>query len=723
MDVVFLAEPLPPGVDAPRLLGGKAAGLVTMAQELGLPVPPAFTVSTGVCRRFLAGGWPPALDDEVRAALGRLEAATGRTFGGGERPLLVSVRSGAPVSMPGMMDTLLNVGMTPAVRDALARESGDPRFAADTWLRFVRGFASIVLGVPEDEANHAAMHDATPAGLLAAAARVWALADRFGGIPEDPFAQVVEGIRAVFRSWECDRARVFREREGIDGGLGTAATVQAMVFGNLDDRSGTGVAFTRDPSTGARGAFGDYLARAQGEDVVAGTHAVSGLEALRAQMPDVYDELLRHLDRLERHYRDMCDVEFTVMAGRLYILQTRVGRRSPLAAVRIAVDMAEDPTFPLTRKEAVERVGAETLQALAKLGTVDPAAEPIGRGLAVSPGVGAGVLCCDAGRAAALAAQGASVVLARPETSPADVHGMVAASALATTTGGVVSHAAVVARGWAIPAVCSLQEAVVEEHALVVAGRRIAEGEVVTVDGTRGLVFAGDCRSDGGGDIPEVRILRQWAAELAESGSGNGAAIALVDGARTVDRFAVLRALGLKGLAAAERIAAVLGADVAQVDAELRAAVAAGLARETARGYAMLPAGRDAVLDWLAAERAGLDPAAIEAVFERFDALDREFKALVSTWQRAAPTAGDSAWAQAVAGLADLHQRLGPVAAEAVGLVPRLAHYPARFEAALAALRAGDQTMLASPLKESYHTVWFELHEELIALSGRKRVE
>jgi pyruvate,orthophosphate dikinase len=337
--------------------------------------------------------------------------------------------------------------------------------------------------------------------------------------------------------------------------------------------------------------------------------------------------------------------------------------------------------------------------------------------------VGAGVLCCDAGRAAALAAQGASVVLARPETSPADVHGMVAASALVTTTGGVVSHAAVVARGWAIPAVCSLLEAAVEEHALVVAGRRIEEGEVVTVDGTRGLVFAGDCRSDGGGDIPEVRILRQWAAELAESGSGNGAAIALVDGARTVDRFAVLRALGLKGLAAPERIAAVLGADVAQVDAELRAAVAAGLARETARGYAMLPAGRDAVLEWLAAERAGLDPAAIDAAFELFDALDREFKALVSTWQRAAPTAGDSAWSQAVAGLGDLHQRLGPVVAEAVGLVPRLAPYPARFAAALAALRAGDQTMLASPLKESYHTVWFELHEELIALSGRKRVE
>jgi pyruvate,orthophosphate dikinase len=722
MDVVCLADPLPAGADAARLLGGKAAGLVTMTQELGLPVPPAFTVTTEVCRRFLAEGWPAGLDDAVRAALGRLEAATGRTFGGGERPLLVSVRSGAPVSMPGMMDTLLNVGMTPAVREALARESGDPRFAADTWLRFVRGYAAIVLGLPEDEVNHAAMHDDTPAGLLAAAGRVCALADRFGGIPADPFAQVTEAIRAVFRSWECDRARVFREREGIDGTLGTAATVQAMVFGNLDERSGTGVAFTRDPSTGARGAFGDYLARAQGEDVVAGTHAVSGLEALRSQLPAVYDELLRHLDRLERHYRDMCDVEFTVMGGALYILQVRVGRRSPLAAVRIAVDMAEDPTFPLTRREAVERVGAETLQALAKLGGVDPAAAPIGRGLAVSPGVGAGVLCCDAGRAASLAARGVSVVLARPETSPADVHGMVAAAGLVTTTGGVVSHAAVVARGWAIPAVCSLQDAVVEEDALVVGGRRIAEGEWVTVDGTRGLLFAGDCRAAGAADIPEVRLLRQWAAELAEAGPGDGAAAAPA-GARPVSRFDVLRALGLKGLATAERVAAVLDADAGAVEAELRAAAEAGLVRETPRGFAMLPAGREAVLEALAAERAAIDPAAIDAAFAAFDALDREFKALVSSWQQAAPAEADAAWAAALSGLEQLHARLGPVVAQAAGLAPRLAPFAGRFEQALAAVRAGDRSMLASPLKESYHTVWFELHEELIALSGRRREE
>lgn len=720
MDVYTLEDALPAGVEPARLLGGKAAGLVTMARELGLPVPPFFTVTTEVCRRFLAGGWPEGLDAAIRAALAKLEAATGRTFGGGDHPLLVSVRSGAPVSMPGMMDTLLNVGMTPAVAAALEQESGDPRFAADTWLRFVRGYASIVLGVPEDQASHAAMHDGSPAGLRAAADRVATLADRFGGIPGDPFAQVCEAVRAVFRSWECDRARVFREREGIAADLGTAATVQAMVFGNLDARSGTGVAFTRDPSTGARGAFGDYLACAQGEDVVAGTHAVSGLDALARDLPETHRELLAHLERLERHYRDMCDVEFTVMSGRLYILQTRIGRRSPLAAVRIAVDMAEDPAFPLSRREAVERVGAETLQQLAKLGTVDPAAEPLGEGLPVSPGVGAGVLCCDADRAAALAASGTSVVLARPETSPADVHGMVAASALVTTTGGVVSHAAVVARGWAIPAICSLREAVVEADALVVRGRRIAEGEPVTVDGTRGLLFAGDRRIDGAADLPELRTLRQWAAELAESGSGDGLS---PGGARPVDRYAVLRALGLKGLAAAERVAAVLEADPAAVAAHLREAAAEGLARETPRGFALLPAGREAVVAALAAERAGLDATAINAVFERFDALDREFKALVSGWQQASPAEAESAWARAVAALESVHERLQPVLAETCALVPRLAPAPRRFAAALEAVRAGDQSMLASPLKESYHTAWFELHEELIALSGRRRTE
>jgi len=709
--IVFIDEPLPAGLDPVRALGGKAAGLVAMAQELKLPVPPAFVLPTDLCHQFLAGGWPGGLKEEVREAVAGLERRTGRTFGRGPHPLLVSVRSGAPVSMPGMMDTVLNVGMTPEVRRALEEESGDPRFAADTWLRFHRMYAETVLGVPREEVEHAAVHDGTPAGMVAAGERIRELARQFGGVPADPHEQLLEAIAAVFRSWESDRARVFRAREGIDDSLGTAATVQAMVFGNLDDRSGTGVAFSRDPVTGEQGAFGDYLPRAQGEDVVAGTHRVHGLQLLREQLPEAYAELSRCLEVLERHHRDMCDVEFTVSSGRLYVLQTRVGRRSPLAAVRIAVDMALDPSFPLTKEEAVHRVGPEVLQAIAEMAEVDDAAEPIGRGVAASPGVGVGELVCSADRAAELAAEGRRVVLARPETSPSDVHGMVVSAGIVTTRGGALSHAAVVARGWAIPCVCSLEDAEVAGGALLVRDRRIPECTVVTVDGTRGLLFLGDRRRDGRTELPELDLLRSWAAELSER-SGSAA------GEREVSEYEVLRALQLKGLAAPERLAEVLGTSVERVREVL--AARPELVRETPRGVAMLPQGREYVLDLLEAERQALDGHRLEALFARFTELDEEFKALVTGWQRAEDHS-EHAWAELVRRLEELHERLQPVIEEAAALVPRLARFADRLRAALEAVREGDRSMLAAPLAESYHTVWFELHEELIALSGRSR--
>ncbi len=709
--ILFIDEPLPAGLDPVRTLGGKAAGLVAMAQELKLPVPPAFVLPTEVCHQFLAAGWPEGLEEEVRAAVAGLERRTGRTFGRGPRPLLVSVRSGAPVSMPGMMDTVLNVGMTPDVRRALEEESGDPRFAADTWLRFHRMYAETVLGVPREEVEHAAVHDGTPGGMVAAGERVRELARAYGGVPADPFRQLLEAIQAVFRSWESDRARVFRAREGIDDSLGTAATVQAMVFGNLDDGSGTGVAFSRDPVTGERGAFGDYLPRAQGEDVVAGTHHVQGLDLLRQQLPEAYEELLRCLQVLERHHRDMCDVEFTVSGGRLYILQTRVGRRSPLAAVRIAVDMALDPSFPLTKEDAVQRVGPEVLQAIAEMADVDPAAEPLARGIPASPGVGVGELVCSADRAAELAAEGRRVVLARPETSPGDVHGMVVSAGLVTTRGGALSHAAVVARSWAMPCVCSLEGAEVAGGALVVGGRRIPEGTVVTVDGTRGLLFLGDQRRDGRSELPELDLIRAWAAELSER-SGDGS------GEREVSEYEVLRALQLKGLASAERLAEVLDTSAERVRAVLSARPE--LVRETPRGFAMLPAGREYVLSLLEEERQSVDRARMEALLQRFSELDEELKALVTGWQRAEDQS-EHAWAEVVGRLAQLHERLEPVLEEAAALVPRLARFGARLGLALEAVRRGDRSMLAAPLAESYHTVWFELHEELIALSGRSR--
>jgi pyruvate,orthophosphate dikinase len=713
--VIALDEPLPPGTDAPAVLGGKAAGLAVMARDLGLPVPPGFVVTTAVCRAYLEGGWPPGVREQITAYLGRLGRDTGRRFGDASAPLLVSVRSGAPVSMPGMMDTILNVGMTPAIRERLAAESESPEFAADTWLRFCRMYTEIVLGAPREEVAAAALHAGDAASILAAADRVRALARRFGGIPADPFEQVIRSVEAVFRSWRSQRAEVFREREGIPAGLGTAATVQAMVFGNLDDRSGTGVVFTRDPATGAAEPFGDYLPRAQGEDVVAGSHAVQGLDALRERQPEVYGDLLAALAKLERHYRDMCDVEFTVSAGRLYILQTRIGRRSPLAAVRIAVAMAEDPDFPLTKAEAVERINDDVLQRLATLGRVEPTARPVASGLAASPGVGAGVLCCDADRAAELAAAGTAVVLARPETSPADVHGMMVAAGLVTTLGGVASHAAVVARSWAIPAVCSLAGATVEADGIRVDGHFIAEGETVTVDGSTGGLYLGDCRAGGADEVPELATLRAWAAGAAET-----AMAALPAAARPVTLFEVCRAVQLKGLCNAERAAAAVGGEAAEVERIL--GEHAAYFRETPRGFALSPEGRAWLTAALKDEVATVDTQAMERLYARFVPLNEAFKRLVSEWQMksAAGNASDG-WDALVASVRALHAEFRPIVESSAAAVARLTPFVARFDAALAAMAAGDTSMLASPLKDSYHTVWFEYHEELIALTGRDR--
>lgn len=713
--VLAFEDALPDGVDPVALLGGKAAGLAVMARELGLPVPPGFVVTTSVCNRFLADGWPEALDEQLRGHLDRLAGRTGRRFGDRERPLLVSVRSGAPVSMPGMMDTLLNVGMTAEIRERLAAESGNRTFAADTWLRFNRMYAEIVLGADHDSLLRASEHDGSEAGILAAAERVRGLATPLGGVPAEPFDQLTGAIRAVFASWQSDRAVVFRQRENIPATLGTAATVQAMVFGNLDDQSGTGVAFTRDPATGDPHPCGDYLARAQGEDVVSGSYRVSGLESLAAQLPAVHAELLVTCHRLEQHYRDMCDIEFTVSSGKLYMLQARVGRRSPLAAVRVAVEMAEDPDFPLSKAEALERTGEETLSELAALGRVAPGHSPIGSGLAVSPGVGAGVLCCDADRAAELAASGVAVVLARPETSPADVHGMVAAAGLVTTLGGMVSHAAVVARGWAIPAVCSLIGASVEADGLRTSTGFYREGELVTVDGSTGSLYAGDVREDAGLDLPEARKLRAWALEAGTTSEAAGEA-----DARELSALDLLRTLQMKGLCPVERLAGILKVSPDAVTSALTCHES--LVKETPRGYALNPAGRAWVLEQVRDEAAALPPGALELEWERFLALNRDFKALVTESQRSAITGpGHERWPWLLTEMETLHRDFRPLVDAIAAKAPRLAAYGPRFDAAFAALTAGDHSMLASPLKDSYHTLWFEYHEELIDLTGRDR--
>jgi len=710
--VVAFDAPIPEGTDASAWLGGKAAGLAVMARDLGLPVPPGFVVTTDVCREFLVGGWPQGLDEELEAMVHWLGERTGREFGSADRPLLVAVRSGAPVSMPGMMDTLLNVGMTPAIRERLAEESGNPLFAADTWLRFNRSYAEIVLDAPRDEIAGISIHDGTAEGMIATAERVRAAAEAFGGIPDSPFDQLRGAVQTVFASWECDRAQMFRAREGIPASFGTAATVQAMVFGNLDENSGTGVAFTRDPSTGQAGPTGDYLAQAQGEDVVAGTHRVHGLEALHEHLPGIHAELLAMLDRLERHFRDMCDIEFTVSEGTLYLLQTRIGRRSPLAAVRIAVDMAEEPSFPVTKAEAVARVSEDTLAELARLGRVRPGAEPLGKGLAASPGVGAGVLVLSADRAAELAAEGTAVILATQETSPSDVHGMAASAGLVTTMGGVMSHAAVVARGWAIPAVCSVENASFESGGLRIGDTVLPDGELVTVDGTGGRLFLGDQRDEGADDLPELRLLREWASEEGEP--------VVPSSGTEVTAFEVMRVLSLKGLCTPERAAGILGCGEARVNEVLDEL--SHLLKPTARGMALTAEGRGWVVERLAEERASIDAAALEPPFARFLPLNRQFKVIITEAQQGGISASDHAgWPALLESMNGLHAEFRPIVSETGEVAPRLAGYGPRFDVAFDAFSAGDHSMLASPLKDSYHTVWFEYHEEMIALTGRDR--
>ncbi|MFR9806049.1 pyruvate, phosphate dikinase [Pseudonocardia sp. RS010] len=472
-----VVHPFDSGVTDPRVVGGKGSSLARMS-GLGVPVPPGFTIGTGAWRARRAGRVDEAdLRAEVSAALAAMERVTGRRLGDPADPLLVSVRSGAPVSMPGMMDTVLNVGLTPGVADALA-ERGGCAFADALVARLQACFADIV-GVP---------------------------------LPADPRAQLDEAIAAVWRSWDAPRARRYRRFRGIGEDLGTAVTIQTMVFGNLDERSGTGVAFTRDPATGAPGAYGDFLLRAQGEDVVAGGCTPEPLASAAEYLPEAFDALSRTLPVLEGAYRDLCDVEFTVEAGRLWVLQARVGQRSSAAAVRIAVDLVAEGV--IDRDEALRRVPACALADLRRPVRVADASLPVlGRGLAASPGTAVGVAAFDPERAEALADAGHDVVLVRPETSPEDVGGMIAAAGIVTAAGGRASHAAVVARGLGRPAVCGVDGLTVDAHgATFPSGDRVREGDPLTVDGATGEVFAGAAELAVPAPGPAARQLLDWCA-------------------------------------------------------------------------------------------------------------------------------------------------------------------------------------------------------------------
>ena len=482
-----------------EVLGGKGAGLVEMV-GLGLPVPPGFVIGTPCGRAYFEAFPGPALpedlDGELTMRLAALEEAAARRFGDDDDPLLVSVRSGAPVSMPGMMDTVLNVGLTPAGTEKLAARTGDGRFAYTSLERLLDTFARTVRGVGVGEIEDALLDlPAEPDPGRAAQARCEALLKVIeieSGSPfPDAHGQLRESIEAVFRSWRSRRAKAYRKHKGIDEDMGTAVVVQTMVFGNRDDRSGSGVAFTRDPSTGARGAFGDFLFTAQGEDVVSGEHDTESLPVIGDRLPQVYEQLLGMFDTLERHTRDLCDIEFTIESGQLYLLQTRVGQRSGRAAVALAVDLVDDGLIGID--EAVTRVDEEQLAAAQAPRFGEDTADVIARGLAASPGAVTGQAAFDSDRAQALKDDGHDVVLLRPTTSPADMPGVIASVGVVTGRGGRTSHAAVVARGMGRAAVCGVGELVVsrDRRSATLAGRELKEGDLISVDGDRGVVSAG----------------------------------------------------------------------------------------------------------------------------------------------------------------------------------------------------------------------------------------
>ncbi len=488
------------------LLGGKGANIAEMVQ-MGLPVPPGFTITTEACREFLSSGTVPTqLTEQIHKSLSNLEKAVGKNFGDPSNPLLVSVRSGAKHSMPGMMETVLNVGITPEVAEALAQSSGNQRFAWDSYRRFIDMFGRIVCNLPDEivhkiensfllKANAKVVADLPVESLKELAQQlILAIQEHTGqDFPKNPIDHLTQSIEAVFRSWNSERAQLYRRRERIPSDLGTAVNIQSMVFGNLSDDSGTGVAFTRNPATGEKGSYGDYLDKAQGEDVVAGIRNTMSLADMAKKEPIVHAELERLMKTLEDHYRDLCDIEFTVERGKLWILQTRVGKRTAEAAFRIATQLVDEGKISMD--EALLRTGGDQLaQLMFPQFDLSESRNLIATGIPASPGAAVGEVVFDSKRAFDLAKNGRKVILVRRETSPDDLVGMVAAEGILTSRGGKTSHAAVVARGMGKTAVCGTESISVDEKKLqfTVGDHVVREGEVISIDGSTGCVYLGE---------------------------------------------------------------------------------------------------------------------------------------------------------------------------------------------------------------------------------------
>jgi pyruvate,orthophosphate dikinase len=513
-----------PPMDMKDLLGVKGANLAEMTSVLSLPVPPGFTISTDACRAYMNGGWPDGLDAEISRQVKRLERAMKKKLGDPADPLLVSVRSGAKFSMPGMMDTVLNLGLNDESVIGLAKQTNDERFAYDSFRRFISMYGRIVLGIEttafdepfeEAKARSGASSDAdVPSGVLADLCEQYKqIVERHTGtpFPQAPADQLRGAVEAVFRSWNGARAKAYRQRERIPDDLGTAVNVQTMVFGNRDDNSGTGVGFTRDPATGAKGSYGDFLFNAQGEDVVAGIRNTLPLSALKDRFPKIDRELHAIFDRLERHYRDMCDTEFTIEQGKLWMLQTRVGKRTGAAALRMAVDMTRDRAIKLTREEALLRITEDHLDQVLHPQFADDSAPVIASGLAASPGAAVGRVYLTADDAAAAAERGERVILVRTETSPEDVHGMIVAEGILTSRGGLVSHAAVVARGWGKPAVVGAEALRIGADSFTAGGTTVHRGDLISIDGSTGRVVLGEQALTTAEPPKEFTTILTWA--------------------------------------------------------------------------------------------------------------------------------------------------------------------------------------------------------------------
>ena len=495
-----------------ELLGGKGAGLAEMT-HIGVPIPQGFTITTEACTLYYDSGkkLPESVIEEIFANVKAVEKMTGKTFGGDHNPLLVSVRSGARVSMPGMMDTILNLGLNDQTVEVLAKETGNVRFAYDSYRRFILMFTNIAKGHPRtdmdkmlDELKESRGYkldtEVTADELKELVAKYKAYYKNVFGedFPSDPKDQLLEAVKAVFRSWDNPRANVYRMMNGIPYSWGTAVNVQSMAFGNKGETSGTGVAFSRDPGTGEKVISAEYLPNAQGEDVVAGIRTPLHIDELKRRMPDVYEQFMNTIKTMEAHYRDMQDMEFTVEEGKLYFLQTRNGKRTPAAALKMACDMVDEGL--ITTDEAVLRIDPVSFDKLL-LPTFDKkeldAATPIATGLAAGPGAGTGKLAFTAEEAERRHENGEKVVLVRAETSPEDIIGMVASEAILTMRGGMTSHAAVVARGMGKCCVCGCSAALIDEEAKTVTidGKVYGEGDTFSIDGSTGKIYLGSIKT------------------------------------------------------------------------------------------------------------------------------------------------------------------------------------------------------------------------------------